>query len=266
LSVPSAPATVPGFTASSPNITIQEGSSASLSLIVSGAPLALTCTAYPNNTVPTSGITTVTPTAASIAPIIAVAGTGSSTTTTPPAPTTKAPSTGSGGGGSGGGGSKTPSVSSNQLAFTGAGPGVGILGVLGGLLILFGLALLVLVDAPRRAFAQLAAATATGRRMGASDLRDRLANLNPMGWRKSRHEGVPDTTIEGTPETKVTDTKVAEPMQSAATQPEAGWAGYSSNRSRGMGDRFARVPEVSRELAQTTARHAVRTAQWLLGR
>jgi hypothetical protein len=264
LSVPTTPATVPGFTATSANITIQEGSSASLSLIVSGAPLALTCTAYPNDTVPTSGITTVTPTAASIAPIIAVAGTGSSTTTTPPAPTTtKAPSTGSGGGGGGG---TTPSVSSNQLAFTGAGPGVGVLGVLGGLLILFGLALLVLVDAPRRAFAQLATATASGRRMGASDLRDRLANLNPMGWRKSRNEGVPDTTIEGTPETKVTDTKVAEPMQSAATQPEAGWAGYSSNRSRGMGDRFARVPEVSRELAQTTARHAVRTAQWLLGR
>ena len=265
LSVPTAPATINGFTASSPNITIQEGSSASLSLIVSGAPLALTCTAYPNDSVTPSGITTSAPTAAAIAPIIAVAGTGSSTTTTPPVPTTKAPSTGSGGGGSGSSGS-TPSVSSNQLAFTGAGPGVGILGVLGGMLILFGLALLVLVDAPRRAFARLATATASGRRMGASDLRDRLANLNPMGWRKSRNEGVPDTTIEGTPETKVTDTKVAEPTQSAAAQPEAGWAGYSSSRSRGVGDRFSRVPEVSRELAQTTARHAVRTAQWLLGR
>ena len=36
------------------------------------------------------------------------------------------------------------------------GPGIGVLGVIGGVLILMGLALLVLVDAPRRALASLA--------------------------------------------------------------------------------------------------------------
>ncbi len=35
---------------------------------------------------------------------------------------------------------------------------------------------------------------------------------------------------------------------------------------RGLGDRMARLPEASRELAQTTARRAVRAGQWLLGR
>jgi len=87
LSLPSTAATVSGFTATSSQITIQEDSAASLTLTVSGAPLALTCTAYPNDTVTPSGITTTTPTANPIAPVIAVAG-GPPTTTTVPAPTT----------------------------------------------------------------------------------------------------------------------------------------------------------------------------------
>ena len=155
LSLPSTAATVSGFTATSAQITIQEDSAASLTLTVSGAPLSLTCTAYPNDTVTPSGITTSTPSASPIAPVIAVAGGGSSSTTAPPATTTttKAPA------GGGGGGTTTPTivtVPSTKLAFTGVGPGIGVLSVLGGALILLGFALLVLVDAPRRAVAQLA--------------------------------------------------------------------------------------------------------------
>ncbi len=100
---------------------------------------------------------------------------------------------------------------------------------------------------------------ATWRRMRAGDLSERFANLNPMGRRKARNEGVPDTSI--------TEPSQPEPVQSASADPEAGpWVGYTATQTRGMGDRFARVEAASRELAQTTARHAVRTAQWLLGR
>ena len=166
LTLPSTPATISGFTATSTGITIQEDSAASLSLTVAGSALSLTCTAYPNDSVTPSGITTATPTAAPIAPVIAVAGGGSSTTTTAAAPVTTpttAPSTSPGGGG----GSTTPTVSSSQLAFTGSGPGIGILTVIGGALILLGFALMVLVDAPRRAMAQ-------------------FATLGPTTWRKWR--------------------------------------------------------------------------------
>ncbi len=170
LELPSTPATVSGFTATSGAITIQEDSAASVSLSVAGSALSLDCTAYPNDSVTPSGITTSTPTASPIAPVIAVAGGGSTTTTTvaPVTTTTKAPST-SGGGGSGSSGAsaaKTVTASSSSLAFTGSGPGIGILGVVGGVLILLGLVLLLLVDAPRRALAGLAyAGPATWRRV-----------------------------------------------------------------------------------------------------
>jgi hypothetical protein len=259
LSLPSTPATIPGFTATSTSgaITIQEDSSASLSLTVAGSALALTCTAYPNDDVPDSGITTVTPTGSPIAPVIAVAGGGSTSTTTPVTPTTKAPATTPSSGGGGGGGGATPvTAKSTSLAFTGVGPGIGILGILGGILILLGIALLVLVDAPRLAMAQFAAiGPATRRRMRAVDVTERLTSLNPMRLRRSHSEGVPDTSITASPEQPEAEQPQPEP---AAT-----WA---PPQSRGAADRFSRVPAAGRELAQTTARHAVRTAQWLLGR
>jgi len=157
LSLPATPATVSGFTATSGAITIQEDASASLSLTVAGSALALTCTAYPNDDIATSGITTATPTGSPIAPVIAVAGGGSTSTTSvaPVTTTTKAGTTATTSG-SGGSGAKPVTASSQSLAFTGTGPGVGMLGVIGGVLILMGLALLVLVDAPRRAIAQFA--------------------------------------------------------------------------------------------------------------
>jgi len=247
LMLPTPASTVSGFTATSNAITIQEDASASLTLMVSGAPLALTCTAYPNDTITPSGITTSTPSAQPIAPVIAVAGGGSPTTTpTAATTTTKAPA---------GGGTTAPSAKpvtspSGNLAFTGAGPGIGVLGVLGAALIVLGFALLVLVDAPRRAMSRLVfLGPATLRRVRAGDMADRLTILNPMRWKRTRSEGVPDTTI----------TPPAQPDGGVST-------GIAATRVRGVGDRFSRVPAASRELAQTTARHAVRTAQWLLGR
>ena len=149
LSLPSTAATVPGFTAQSPNFIVAEDSSASLSLTVAGSALSLTCTAYPNDAIAQSGITTTPPTGSPIDPVIAIAGTGSPAPTVTTTTTTKAPATSGGGGGA-------VTGSSKSLAFTGAGPGIGILGVIGGVLILLGFALLVLVDAPRRALASLA--------------------------------------------------------------------------------------------------------------
>ena len=264
LSLPSTPATVTGFTASSANITIQEDSSASLSLIVSGAPLALTCTAYPNDSVALGHHHRRRRRAAPIAPVIAVAGTGSSTTTTPPTAHHQAPSTGSGGGGAvaaAPGRASAPTWPSPVSV-----PAVGILGVIGGVLILLGFALLVLVDAPRRAFASWRDRHRFRAPDGASDVA-RTGWLISTRWvggsRATRASRTPRSTGHRRPRSPH---QVAEPTQSAATQPEAAGRGTPSSRSRGMGDRFARVPEVSREMAQTTARHAVRTAQWLLGR
>jgi hypothetical protein len=197
--------------------------------------------------------------------VIAVAGGGTTSTTSvaPVTTTTKAGSTSPTTGGSGGSGAKPVTASSSSLAFTGVGPGIGILGVIGGVLILLGFALLVLVDAPRRALSQLAflGQPSTWRRGRAGDLTDRLANLNPMGWRKAHNEGVPDTSLTESPQPQE-----VQPQAVQTAQPEArSWA-PSSTQSRGMNDRFSRVEAVSREWAQTTARHAVRTAQWLLGR
>jgi len=174
LSLPSSPQTVGPFTATSSAITMQEDSAASLSLEVAGSALTLTCTAYPDNSVTPLGITTSAPTVPSIAPVLAVAGGGSTTTTAPPAPTTTTkPPTTTTTSPPGGGGSTTPTTAkpvtapSSSLAFTGVGPGIGVLGIVGGALILLGFALLVLVDAPRRALAQFAA-------------------LGPAGWRRMR--------------------------------------------------------------------------------
>ncbi len=271
LSLPSTPQMVGPFTATSSAITIQEDSSASLSLTVAGSALSLTCTAYPDNSVTPSGITTSAPTVPSIAPVIAVAGGGSSTTTVPVTPTTKAPATTPS---SGGGGGATPvTAKSTSLAFTGTGPGIGILGIVGGILILLGFALLVLVDFPRLAMAQFAAlGPATRRRMRTVDVAARLTSLNPMRLRRSHSEGVPDTSIPASPEmvtaspemvTGVPEQPESQPPEPQQPEPAATWA---PPQAHGAADRFSRVPAAGRELAQTTARHAVRTAQWLLGR
>ena len=189
LLIPSPPITLGPFTAQGSSIVVQEDSNASLSLVVSGAALDLTCTAYPNNSVPT-GITTSAPTTSPISPVIAVAsastGSGTTTTTTSSSTTTSSPTStttstpsstttstpssttttsgatttsvaargttttaGPSTGSGGGGGGGTVSASSSGLAFTGPGSGLRIASLAGAALLLIGLAILFLVDMPR---------------------------------------------------------------------------------------------------------------------
>lgn len=234
LDLPAPPASLGPFTATNTNITVEEDAGASLTLEVSGSPLTLTCTAYPNNAAPT-GITTTPPTGSPFSPIIAFAGQGAPmgtlTSTATPSCTTGtacsialtgtgfAPSEtvdlalndpaslGSTTADANGDISDTVMIpastaagtysvvatgetsgttasfafteaaaatttttaassattagnvvtsSANSLAFTGVGAGVGWLGVVGGALVLLGLAMLFLVDAPRRLIGQLA--------------------------------------------------------------------------------------------------------------
>jgi hypothetical protein len=181
LALPPSPETAGPFTAGGGLITLEEDSSASLTLVVGGSPLSLTCTAYPNDDIPQSGITQSTPSGSPIDPIVAVA-------TDPAAPTSGA---GPNGGGSGGGsssgisgsgsgssgaagsgagasgaasgaaGTVDPSAvrsAAGDLAFTGTGSAVGWLGLSGTLLVVLGLGMLLVVDAPRRTMKKLASA------------------------------------------------------------------------------------------------------------
>jgi hypothetical protein len=97
LQLPSTPETVNGFTATSGQVVIQEDSAATLTLSVAGNDLALTCTAYPNNSVTPSGVTTSTPTVSPIAPVIAVTG-GTPPVTTPGTATSSLSGNGQSGG------------------------------------------------------------------------------------------------------------------------------------------------------------------------
>jgi hypothetical protein len=115
--------------------------------------------------------------------------TAAPTTTTTAAPTTTttaAPTTaGAGGGGSGGTtptASNVESASSSSLAFTGTGRGVGIVAVLGGIMILLGLAVLLLADAPRRAISYLALLNPRAARNSEPGSMHRAAPL----WERSR--------------------------------------------------------------------------------
>lgn len=116
LDLPSPAGSVGPFTASGGAITISQASKASLTLTVSGNPLSLNCTAYNNDAIPTSGITTATPSGSPISPQIATAsagGGGGGTPSTSP-PTTAAPAT-----------------AASSLATTGAGPGIYLLAEIG---------------------------------------------------------------------------------------------------------------------------------------
>jgi len=137
LDLPAAPATIGPFTASGGTISLTEDSAAQLTLQVSGSPLSLTCTAYPNNTAPT-GITTSKPSGTPTSPVIATASaSGSSTPTSSPA--TTAPSSTP---------TSTPATTA-PLAFTGAGPHLWMLAIIGAVVLYLGLMAFALVEGPR---------------------------------------------------------------------------------------------------------------------
>jgi len=241
LDLPSAPETLGPFTATGGAVTITEDPVASLTLVVSGSDLSLTCRAYANNS-EFSGIVATGPPSASVSPVIATSQTtttpsipipgtvptsgssgssptttpvspaGSSPTTTPVSPTGSSPTTtgasptGSSPSTTGASSTSTPGTTtpvysatngtspssttaaskttstsgsgdpsattdlasdtpatapvvaaSGALAFTGPGPQLRWLLVAGAALVVLGLAMLFMVDAPRRFVRALAA-------------------------------------------------------------------------------------------------------------
>ena len=103
LDIPASPVTLGPFTVTGSTVTLSQDSTASLTLVVSGTPLSLSCTAYPNDDVTPSGIAPtdafgnpVAPTGSPISPVIATASTSGTTTTTVAGSTTTT-TTGSGG-------------------------------------------------------------------------------------------------------------------------------------------------------------------------
>ena len=159
LNIPASPlASIGPFTASGDAVTIQQDANSSLSLVVSGTSVSLGCTSYPNDSVTPSGIAPmdasgnyVVPSVPPIAPVIAVINGGTTATTAPVATQHGTTTTTSPGG--------ATTTNSSSLAFTGTGPGTKLMAVLGALLVLAGLVMLGLVDAPRRMLRAIAVAS-----------------------------------------------------------------------------------------------------------
>lgn len=151
MQLPNPPETVGPFTASGGAISLSLDSSLSISVAVSGASLSLTCTTYPNDTIPKSGITTVTPSASPAAPVIATASAGgggggatattavttpatTATTADSAATTEAAPASASTGG---------------SLASTGPSPHLWMVALVGFVVLYVGSVALALVERPR---------------------------------------------------------------------------------------------------------------------
>jgi|SRR5579872_4142730 len=154
LQLPTSPITVGPFTASGGPIALTLDSKAQLGIVVSGSTLQLTCTAYPNNTL-ASGIVTGSPPGSPMSPALATATAGGAApaTTTPPVSSAAA----------GGTTPTTAPASSPSLAFTGPGPHLWLIALVGFIVLYLGAVVLALVDDPRRRFRRiLAFATPTG--------------------------------------------------------------------------------------------------------
>ncbi len=143
LDLPAAPSTVGPFTAGSGAITITQSTKASLTLTVSGNPLALTCTSYKNNSGPTGITMTPPPSSDAASPVITTATSSGPATTTP---TTAAPVVQST--------TPTTAPTGSGLAYTGAGPDLYLLGFTG-VVLLMGSAMLLLFDKTRRVFVRV---------------------------------------------------------------------------------------------------------------
>jgi len=148
LTLPTTPATIGPFTAKATAISVAADQKTSLTLVVSGNNLPLTCTAYANNTIPTSGIAAAGALPASAQPIdpVIVSTTGTTSATPTTAATAATPTTGATTATT-----AAPSTSdaSGALANTGAGPGLRALGEMG-LGALCAAALILVGDRTRR--------------------------------------------------------------------------------------------------------------------
>lgn len=138
LVLPTSPESIGPFTATGGTITISQDKTAQLVLEIGGNPLPTTCTAYPNNSNAT-GLATAgssisgTPMSPVIATTTAAGNSGTTATTAAPATTTP-PAT---------------AASNSPLAYTGAGPGLFLIGVFG-VFLLAGALVVFLVDGSRR--------------------------------------------------------------------------------------------------------------------
>jgi len=140
LNLPSPAASIGPFTASGGAITLTVDPAISLTLVVSGSNLNLTCKPYPNNTT-ASGIVTAAPTAAPASPVIASSTSGGAAPAA--TPTTAAPAA-------------TPTTAaaataprSSALATTGPGPHLWVVAVVGFIVLYLGSVVLALVERPR---------------------------------------------------------------------------------------------------------------------
>lgn len=143
LALPTSPESVGPFTVTGGTITVSQDKTAQLTLEIGGNPLPTTCTAYPNNSNAT-GLATAgtsisgTPTSPVIATTSAGSGTtsagGTTATTAAPTATSAPPAT---------------AASNSSLPYTGAGPGLSLMGRLG-VFLLAGAFVLLLLDGSRR--------------------------------------------------------------------------------------------------------------------
>jgi hypothetical protein len=140
LALPATPGTVGPFTATGGAISLTVDPAISLTLVVSGSNLNLTCTPYPNNAV-ANGIVASAPTAPKASPVIASGtsgGGGAAATPTTAAP--KAPAAAP---------TAAPATQPSSLASTGPGPHLWVVAVIGFIVLYLGSVVLALVERPR---------------------------------------------------------------------------------------------------------------------
>jgi len=188
LNLPSPAASVGPFTATGGAISLTVDPAISLTLMVSGSNLTLTCKPYPNNTTPT-GIVTAAPSGSSASPVIATAtagGTAPATTATTAAPaatattaapaataTTAAPAT---------------AQAASSLASTGPGPHLWLVAVIGFIVLYLGSVVLALVERPRsllRRMLRLAPAAAVP--VPSMDMAEAGPTVDSSAWNEPPH-------------------------------------------------------------------------------
>ena len=136
LVLPATAGSVGPFTATGGAISLTVDPAVSLTLVVSGSNLTLTCTPYPNNSA-TTGIVSAAPTAAKASPVIATGTSGGAappSTTAPTTATTTAPA---------------PATKPSSLATTGPGPHLWVVAVIGFIVLYLGSVVLALVERPK---------------------------------------------------------------------------------------------------------------------
>ena len=169
-------------------------------------PSATPTTAPPTTAAPVTATTKAPTTATTVAP-----ATGASGATTAPA-------------------TVAPAASTGTLASTGPGPAVGLLGVMGGVLLLLGLALLMMMlNVPQRAF----------------------AGIFDRGGRRSK------APAEGA---------AGGPLSNHMAKAASSWSEHVDHVGRRVGHGISTAPDTARGVTRRVVSASTRTAAWFLGR